>query len=154
MRSDARCASSLECSKAASANAWARLHAARNRQPVYAYRFERRAPFPDASRFAGWGASHFAELWYMSDHLAQAPWPWESSDRRLAFVMSHFWVNFVQSGQPNGEVLPRWDAFTNARPLLMRLGDTRRMGAVPGLDQLQVFDAVYTALRGAPFGRP
>jgi len=48
--------------------AWARLQAQAS-QPVYAYRFEQRPPFPAGSVRAGWGASHFAELWYVFDHL-------------------------------------------------------------------------------------
>jgi len=52
--------------------AWARL-AQSGRSPVYYYSFEQRPPFPADSIYAGWGASHFAELWYMFDHLSQAP---------------------------------------------------------------------------------
>jgi hypothetical protein len=41
-------------------------------------------PFPAGSVYAGWGASHFAELWYVFDHLDQSPWNWTAADRKLA----------------------------------------------------------------------
>lgn len=131
--------------------AWARL--ARNgRSPVYYYSFEQQAPFPDDSVYAGWGASHFAELWYMFDHLGQAPWAWRSADRRLAEMMSGYWVQFAATGDPNGGGLPHWPAFGSDGGQVQRLGDPIATGPVPALDYLQVFDAVYSGLRGKAFG--
>jgi para-nitrobenzyl esterase len=53
------------------------------------------------SVYAGWGASHFAELWYVFDHLDQSPWNWTVADRKLADTMSSCWVNLARSGDPN-----------------------------------------------------
>jgi para-nitrobenzyl esterase len=131
---------------------WARLHAAHSREPVYAYRFERRPPFPTTSIHAGWGASHFAELWYMSDHLDQAPWAWSPADRVLARAMSRYWVNFVKTGDPNAAGLAPWTPYSATQPRVMRLGDTLEMGDVLGVDRLLVFDDVYAKVRGKPFG--
>jgi carboxylesterase type B len=50
---------------------------------------------------AGWGASHFAELWYVFDHPDQSPWNWTVADRKLADTMSSHWVNLARSGDPN-----------------------------------------------------
>lgn len=132
--------------------AWARLHAAQSRAPVYAYRFERRPPFPATSIHAGWGASHFAELWYMFDHLDQAPWKSQPADRVLARAMSRYWVNFVKTGDPNAAGLAPWTPYAAAQPHVMRLGDTLEMGDVLGVDRLHVFDDVYARVRGKPFG--
>jgi para-nitrobenzyl esterase len=81
--------------------AWARLQA-RAGAPAYLYRFSRRPPFPDGSVRAGWGASHFAELWYMFGHLDQEPWAWTDADRRLSATMVDQWVAFARAGDPNG----------------------------------------------------
>jgi para-nitrobenzyl esterase len=54
--------------------AWARLHAATAKRGVWYYHFTMAPPFPEESVRAGWGASHFAELWYMFDHLDQERW--------------------------------------------------------------------------------
>ena len=45
--------------------AWARLQAGTGKSPVFYYSFRQQPPFPASSVYAGWGASHFAELWYV-----------------------------------------------------------------------------------------
>lgn len=125
---------------------WARLQAASG-APVFAYRFEHSPPFPAATPYAGWGASHFAELWYMFDHLDQEPWPWTDGDRRLADGMASYWANFVRRGDPNGAGLPRWPAAgADGGPLLI-LRDRQAVGRPDRPDALAVFDTVYAQLR-------
>jgi len=70
--------------------AWARLQAGTGKSPVFYYSFRQQPPFPAGSVYAGWGASHFAELWYVFDHLDQSPWNWTAGDRKLAEEMSSY----------------------------------------------------------------
>ena len=132
--------------------AWARLQAASGRSPVYYYLFRQQPPFPLGSVYAGWGASHFAELWYVFDHLNQQPWRWSAGDRKLARDMSGYWSNFARSGDPNGKGLPAWPAFTNSAGRVLYLSDPVRAGAVANLDSLTALDGIYTAVRGKAFG--
>jgi para-nitrobenzyl esterase len=127
---------------------WGRLQAASGRA-AWMYNFAQRPPFPADSVRAGWGASHFAELWYMFDHLDQEPWAWTDGDRRLADVMAGYWVNFARTGNPNGPGLPPWPAYTDATPNVQRLADPVATGVAEGLPGLMVFDAVYAAVRGS-----
>jgi para-nitrobenzyl esterase len=131
--------------------AWARLQTTTGKSPVYAYRFEREPPFPSDGPHAGWGASHFAELWYASDHLDQERWPWTTQDRALADAMAGYWTNFVKTGNPNDGRLPDWPAFRDDTGPLLRLERSITTGAVDRLEALRVFDAVYGQLRGVPF---
>jgi para-nitrobenzyl esterase len=132
--------------------AWARLQAAGGRSPVYYYLFRQQPPFPMGSMYAGWGASHFAELWYVFDHLNQQPWRWSAGDRKLARNMSGYWSNFARSGDPNGKGLPAWPAFTNSAARVLYLSDPVTVGAVANLEALTALDGVYTAVRGKAFG--
>jgi para-nitrobenzyl esterase len=132
--------------------AWARLQSATGQHSVYYYLFQQQPPFPTGSVFEGWGASHFAELWYVFDHLDQEPWRWSAADRRVAEEMSSYWVNFAKSGNPNGPDLPQWPAFTNTERKVQYLGDPITVGGVANIKELTVFDAVYTTVRGQPFG--
>jgi para-nitrobenzyl esterase len=134
---------------------WARLQARRSRNPAFYYQFAHVPPFPKGSVYEGWGPSHFSELWYVFDHLDQQPtWRWTPDDRRLADAMSSYWTNFVKTGDPNGPGLPPWPRFDPARDTVLRLDEPVTVVSVPNLDKLQVFDAVYSAVRGAPFGTP
>ncbi|HEV2576138.1 MAG TPA: carboxylesterase family protein [Acidobacteriaceae bacterium] len=134
--------------------AWARLQAGTGKSPVYYYTFRQRPPFPAGSVYEGWGAGHFAELWYVFDHLDQEPWRWTKADRRVAAQVSGYWVNFAKSGNPNGPGLPLWPAFGNSDSKVMYLADPVRVGPVPGMSGLGVFDTVYTSVRKAPVSAP
>lgn len=130
---------------------WARLQA-RAPQSAYYYRFSRHPPFPAGSLRERWGASHFAELWYVFDHLDQENWDWTAQDRRLADAMARYWVNFARSGDPNGEGLPHWPAFTHDEGQVLDLGNVIGVRPAPVDPQLRVFDAVYDGIRGVSFG--
>ncbi len=127
---------------------WARLQAEHGRSPVYLYRFERRPPWPAGSVRADWGASHFADLWYMFDHLDSADGDWTASDRTLADRMAEAWVAFAATGDPNGGSARDWTPFTLADPKAMRLGETPAMGDLLEEPNFRAFDAVYDSLRG------
>jgi len=129
---------------------WARLQAATGDKPVFYYHFVQKPPFPAGSVYAGWGASHFAELWYVFDHLDQEPWRWSAADRALADAMATYWTNFAKTGDPNGAPLPRWPRFTSADGRVLYLGSPIAVNGVADLGTLSVFDAVYAQLRGAP----
>jgi para-nitrobenzyl esterase len=131
--------------------AWARLQAGTGQNRVYYYSFRQRPQFPVGSVYEGWGASHFAELWYVFDHLDQAPWRWSMADRKVADEMSSYWVNFVRSGNPNGRGLHPWPAFEKADSQVLYIGDPITIGGVADVNSLKVFDAVYTIVRGKPF---
>ena len=131
--------------------AWARLQAGTGKSPVFYYSFRQQPPFPAGSVYAGWGASHFAELWYVFDHLDQSPWNWTAADRKLAEEMSSYWVNFARSGDPNGPGLPPWPGFTNVESKVQYLGDPITVGGVANIHGLSVFDAVYSTARGKTF---
>jgi para-nitrobenzyl esterase len=134
--------------------AWARLQAASGNSPVFYYAFRQRPPFPDGSVYQGWGASHFAELWYVFDHLQQQPWRWSPADRRLAQAMSSYWVNFARTGDPNGHGLPQWPAFTATQGKVLYLSDPISVDGVMNIDSLSVLDGVYAGVRGKAFAAP
>jgi para-nitrobenzyl esterase len=134
--------------------AWARLQAATGHSPVYYYSFQHGPPFPKDSVYAGWGASHFAELWYVFDHLDQYSWQWTAADRNIAAEISAYWANFAKSGDPNGAGVPQWPAFENAKSQVQILSDPITTNGVLGIENLRAFDSVYSEVRGKSFGSP
>jgi para-nitrobenzyl esterase len=132
--------------------AWARLQSASPGAPVYYYHFAHAPPFPAGSVYAGWGASHFSELWYVFDHLDQEPaWAWTAADRRTAATISGYWINFVKTGDPNGSGLPAWPRYRGeAGDVLYFEGDGAAVASVANLASLEVFDAMYAQVRPRP----
>ncbi|HUO97273.1 MAG TPA: carboxylesterase family protein [Rhizomicrobium sp.] len=128
---------------------WVKLESSTGHNAAYGYRFAHKPPFPPDSPYAGWGASHFAELWYVFAHLDQEPWAWTADDRRLSDAMARYWVNFAANGDPNGPGLPAWPRFTKDDGRVLMLDDPITAAPTPHLDALQVFDQVYAQARGA-----
>ena len=123
------------------------------RAPVYLFEFDRSVPLPPGQRFheaeppGGFGAYHGSELWYVFNTLPARPWPWTETDRRLADVMSTYWVNFARTGDPNDGEAPRWPPFEAGRGAGMLLGDTLRAGAPSNSAALEFFDEQFNAAK-------
>jgi para-nitrobenzyl esterase len=130
--------------------AWARLQARHGHAPVFYYHFTQRPPFPAGSLYAGWRASHFAELWYVFGHLDQQPWAWTATDRSLSDAITSYWTNFAKRGDPNGPGVPPWPRFAADGGQVLYLGSPVTQGPVADLRGLETFDGVYAAVRGAP----
>jgi para-nitrobenzyl esterase len=99
---------------------WASTWTKHARGPVFTY-FWTHAP-PGASHDTR-GAYHGSEINYVFDNLYATDRPWTSTDRRIADIMSSYWVNFAKDGNPNGKGLPFWPAFDPKKQQVMELGD-------------------------------
>jgi para-nitrobenzyl esterase len=130
---------------------WARMTATRG-IPVYAYFFSRVAPGPDAARL---GAFHAGEIIYVFDNLGKSPYPYanrayDDTDRRLSRQMASYWVNFAATGNPNGDGLPAWPAYTQEQDESLEFGDTVRVSRAvraARLDFMDRYDEVRRAAR-------
>ena len=65
--------------------------------------------------------------------------------------MAAYWTNFAKHGDPNGEGLPAWPAFSDRNPVAMVFADTPKTGPVPSESSLRVLDG-YFAWRRSPDG--
>jgi para-nitrobenzyl esterase len=95
--------------------AWAELQLQQKRIPARLYRFDRRLPGDDA------GAFHSSELWYVFGTLDRCWRPFTAADRELSERMVRYWANFARTGDPNGEGLPEWPAYTGASRAMLHL---------------------------------
>lgn len=84
---------------------WCAAQVSLGRRPAYLYYFARPLPGDDA------GAFHSAELWYMFGTLERCWRPFTEADAELSQRMVAYWTNFMKTGDPNGEGLPRWNAY-------------------------------------------
>jgi len=133
--------------------AWIERNATRPTPPTYRYYFMRRppgAPELSVNPLAAPGVYHAAELYYAWNNLQIRDWPWEDADRRLADVMSTYWVNFAKTGNPNGSGLPEWPIYKpGGSGQVMQLGKEIAVRGEQRRDRYEFFDAYYQKL-GSP----
>ncbi len=103
---------------------WAKLLTNKGR-PVYTYWFTKDN--------GGMGSNHAGELPYFFGCLESHPKLYDAADRRLSELMVQYYVNFVKTGDPNAEGLPRWDSAAEAPDRVLELGETVGMTDDPYL---------------------
>jgi para-nitrobenzyl esterase len=117
---------------------------------VYLYYFTHEPPV--AAGQPNLRATHTAEIPYVFDNLkAVRVYPDTSSpelssaseaDRKLAGIISSYWVNFARTGNPNGKGLTEWPAYRDIRD-----GATGTAIALDLTPQVRHEDATDTAKR-------
>lgn len=124
---------------------WSRLRAAKGKAPVYTYFFTHTEPGEGSDRF---GAFHSSEIPYTLSTLDAAPERnFTLGDRQLSLTMSTYWVNFIRTGNPNGEGLANWPAVTTRSVPIMVFGSTVASREILEADKLAAYRA-YVAEGG------
>ncbi len=109
---------------------WALKQNENNNAKTFLYLFTRKPPaIGDKKKF---GAYHSAEIGYALHNLDSIQRPWEPVDRQLEEIVSGYWVNFVKSGDPNGDQLPPWPAFSAKEAITMILSEHPVAKKLPG----------------------
>ena len=122
---------------------WAQLQAKRGKGKAYLFYFTRVPPVAEGRPSRG--ATHTAELSYMFNNLLPGT-PWTDVDRKLADMMSTYWVNFAATGNPNGAGLPEWPAYSEKNGSAIVLGDTVTAGTQIEPQMLSFYDGYYKTL--------
>jgi para-nitrobenzyl esterase len=91
-------------------------------QPVYRYHFSYVA---EDRRDRQPGAAHTDDIAFVMQTV-NAERDLESvtdQDREVSRLISAYWIQFARTGNPNGEGLPEWPAFTVEVPRTLEIGD-------------------------------
>ena len=66
------------------------------------------------------------------------------AERKLADIVSSYWVNFAKNGDPNGRSLAQWPQYKDgASGRAMVLGDTQQPETSPNNAKLELYDQLY-----------
>ena len=104
-------------------------------EPVWEYYFTK-----ENGRLSAW---HSGEEVYCYNNIPADSKLYDESDRALADLFSDYFVNFIRTGDPNGEGLPPWERSTDGTNVLL-LGDEQKMVTDPYLG----IDAILDRLQG------
>lgn len=88
---------------------------------------------------------------YVFEHLNPKSSQTTKTDLEISDAMSTYWANFAKHGDPNGEGVPAWPAFSDSNPQVMYFSQTPHIGPVPSAESLKALDA-YFAWRRTPEG--
>ena len=124
---------------------WGRLQTKTGKSKIFLFYWDRVPPGRPES--AAFGAFHSSEICYALNNLGTWKLPWEPVDRKLAGIMSTFWVNFAKTGDPNGKELPVWPAFDPKNEQSMHFAETTAAIPTPLKPELDFFDAYYASQR-------
>ena len=130
---------------------WARLQAKTAKSKVFYYCFDQHPEYPAGSPRAGYGSGHGADVPYVFEHLNTSNPQITKQDEAISEAMATFWTNFAKRGDPNGEGVPKWPAFSDANPIVMYFAGAPHTGPVPSAEALKILDA-YFAWRRTPEG--
>ena len=130
---------------------WARLQSETGKSKVFYYYFDQHPDYPKDSPWAGHGSPHGQEVAYVFNHIDPNSPHTSATDVKISDAMATYWTNFAKYGDPNGEGLPKWPAFSKANPEVMYFSQTPHVGPVPSAKSLQVLDE-YFKWRRTPEG--
>ncbi|MFB3776673.1 MAG: TAXI family TRAP transporter solute-binding subunit [Bryobacteraceae bacterium] len=131
--------------------AWARLQSKTGKGKVFYYYFDQHPEYPPGHEREGQGTPHGADVAFVFEHLDVPNRQAAPGDQELSAAMAAYWTNFAKRSDPNGDGLPAWPAFSDAKPVVMYLKHPPRSGPVPSEDGLKGLEA-YFAWRRTPEG--
>nr|WP_246448496.1 carboxylesterase family protein [Novosphingobium flavum] len=118
---------------------WAQETTPKRDKAVFIYMFSKAPPDPDHDVR---GAYHGADVRYVFDNPQSN---WRAQDRRVADMMSSYWVNFAKTGNPNGRGLPRWPAFDGKTEQTMELGNRFETIPFPSAAKIAFWKRFYAS---------
>ncbi|HEY9123884.1 MAG TPA: carboxylesterase family protein [Bacteroidales bacterium] len=130
---------------------WARLQSQTGKSKVFYYYFDQHPVRPEGSPQADHGTPHGVDVPYVFMNLDTANQGVTKSDIEISQIMGTYWTNFAKYGDPNGDGVAQWPAFSANNPQVMYLGPNTFIGKVPDEKALQVLDG-YFAWRRSPEG--
>jgi para-nitrobenzyl esterase len=113
---------------------------------VYTYYFNRAIPWPEHPEF---GAHHTGEIVYMFSNLSKLPRPFTAEDRKVARVSSEYLANFVKTGDPNGNELPKWMSVSPESPATLEISPLSKMRPLMSPEKLAFWTAYFNSPRAA-----
>jgi para-nitrobenzyl esterase len=122
---------------------WARLQNQTGKSPIFFYIFDQHMDFPEDSPQADYGSPHGVDVAYVFQNLDPNDARKNSSDFETMKTMGAYWTNFAKNGNPNGDGLPEWPAFSSEKPQIIYLGPEPYIGEIPDVEGMETLDRYF-----------
>ncbi|MGQ8334982.1 carboxylesterase/lipase family protein [Sunxiuqinia sp. A32] len=122
---------------------WFDLQRKYSNQPVYRYLFNRVREEDQDSRI---GAGHSSELEYFFGSMDLVKnINWTDDDRKVSETIRSYLVNFIKTGNPNGEGLAEWKTSStdDSNPPVMIIDVDSKLIDTPNDDRYRFWDKVF-----------
>jgi para-nitrobenzyl esterase len=124
------------------------LHSKTNGKPVYRYLFAKKRPVmanaPAGTVDHAIGAAHASDIEYALGNLAtNKVYAWTPDDYKASETMQNYFVNFVKTGNPNGNGLPTWYGLQSSIPKVMVIDTESRSQPEKNAKRYVVMDTFY-----------
>ena len=93
------------------------------------------------------GANHASELSYV---FASSGRPLQGGDKAVSDAMHNYWVNFVKTGDPNGEGLDNWPIYKDGEKSVMFFKNGTSLIETPNKPQLELMEEYFAWKRSLP----
>ena len=90
---------------------------------------------------------HAGEMPYAYGNLWRHLGLYDASDEALSEIMQSYWLNFVKTGDPNGEGLPEWEMWNPDDQNLLELDEEVQMISDPYKDIYTILDKYQKSLQ-------
>lgn len=109
---------------------WSNMHSTTGGKPVYRYFYAHPRPATKSETAKGnnkpssTGGTHSAEIEYAMGNLpTNKVFDWQPQDYKISETMQSYFVNFIKTGNPNGQALPNWPAVKSGDPAAVMVID-------------------------------
>lgn len=96
----------------------------------------------DKPGFPNYGAFHTSEVPYALHTLKLWNRPWKEMDYQVEKTMSSYWLNFVKTGNPNGNGLPEWKNHNKQNGYIIEFKDLPVLHSELYKNELQFLESV------------
>lgn len=87
------------------------------------------------------GANHTGEIIYAYGNLPETKY-YTAADHGLSKMMSQYWLNFIKTGNPNGENLPLWHTESQSPGTVIEFGESVHERENPYKDLYPIIEAL------------
>jgi para-nitrobenzyl esterase len=122
---------------------WARLQSKIGKSKAFYYYFDQHPDYPEDSPKAGYGSPHGQDVAYVFKHVDPKNSQTTKTDLEISEAMATYWTNFAKHGNPSGEGVPAWPAFSDANPVVMYFSQTPHVGPIPSAASLKILDTYF-----------